>query len=70
MQLHLLQLLLAPPDSTNSTYSSCGIIKYGVLHDSELAPLFFLIYNNDLPTTINSKSEPILFADDKKLFHM
>jgi hypothetical protein len=47
--------------TTTSTWSK---VEQGVPHDSVLALLLFLIFINDLPKFINSKSVPILFADD------
>jgi hypothetical protein len=55
------------PDSNNSTYSNCSIIKHGIPQGSIPGPLLFLTYINDLHPTINSQSKPTLFADDIKI---
>ena len=34
---------------------------------SVLGPLFFLVFINDLPTFVDDKSVPILFADDTSI---
>ena len=53
---------------------TCGVqsnllpVISGVLQGSILRPLFFLIYINDLPNSINSSSIN-LFADDTKFIH-
>jgi hypothetical protein len=48
-------------------YSDWGKIKNGVPHGSILGPLLFLLYINDLPNTISSKSKPVLFEDDTSI---
>ena len=47
----------------NGVMSSTKNIYYGVPQGSNLGPLFFLLYINDLPQCL-SKTKPRLFADD------
>jgi hypothetical protein len=47
--------------------SDWELITDGVPQGSILAPLFFLLYINDLPNAISELSTPILFADDTSL---
>ena len=48
------------------SFSSFCVSNIGTAQGSILAPLFFLIYVNDLPNFLD-KSHPILFADDTTL---
>ena len=52
----------------NNAYSHPSLVQSGVPQGSVLAPLLFLIYNNDVPNVIqNTKTQVFTFADDTKL---
>jgi hypothetical protein len=54
--------------NTFKTYSSIWEqVKQGVPQGSILGLLFFLLYINGLPATINNISKPTLFADDTNI---
>ena len=48
-------------------FSEWEPIKYGVPQASILGPLFFILYINDLPKTMATSANPVLFADDTSM---
>ena len=52
--------------SINGKKSSAKDIKYGVPQGSNLGPILFLLYINDLPNSLKT-SKPSMFADDTNL---
>jgi hypothetical protein len=50
----------------NKYISSSKEVKHGVLQDSVLGPLLFLLYINDLPLNVPG-AELVLFVDDTNL---
>jgi len=57
-------LKLRTPNSTQIFFSGWSALKLRVPHQSSLVPLLFMIYINNLPLTINSIPQPVLYADD------
>jgi hypothetical protein len=55
-------------DTTNNTnYSNWKLIKHGVPQGSNLGPLFFLLYTNDLANVTTKNAKVVLCADDTSL---
>ena len=53
----------------NSISSDPGLVTCGVPQGSILGPLLFLIYVNDMETSIDSDCKLILYADDSAIFY-
>jgi hypothetical protein len=58
------KVIIRSSSYTQIFFSNCGTIKHGVHQGSILGPLFFIMYTNELPPTINTLANPIIFADD------
>jgi len=61
------QRVLMKNKYSKTCFSEWGKVKQGVPQGSILLPLFFLLYINDLPGTINNTSKPTIFADDTNI---
>ena len=52
---------------TNNIKSDYAAVTCGILQDSVLGPILFVIYIDDLPEVVNNNSFVYRFADDSSL---
>jgi hypothetical protein len=55
---------MKPSSASPNFFTNWGTVTHGLPQGSISGPLFFVMYINDLPSTIRTLSEPIIFTDD------